>query len=207
VHPLAHRAPRRVQTPLALVLALLGAAGSAGAQSARPAPYSTLTVRAGATDAIRSGRLATYWTTRPGAALEIRMPFHAGAIGASVQAVPFSARSGATGAQPDFQSYLIGLDWQFERRLGGWLVPSLTLRAGDFLTVFEGVTTYGAGKESEIFVGGSAGLAIPLARGVHVAVAISGAQVLTATPIRLTYATVGVERAFATPRWMRRVLE
>lgn len=167
-------------------------------------PYSSLDVGAGVTRVVSPGSLGTDWSASSGVRVDVHTPFHVGELGASVATMRFDARSTS---QPDFRAWLLGLDWRVAVPSPRWIRPRVALTVGDFLTVFDGVEVKGMAKESEVFIGGLVDLEIPIAGATSATIALTGLQVLTSTPIRLGIASAGIAHSFATPRWMRRVIE
>lgn len=166
-------------------------------------PYSTLSVSASGARAATSGRLDDFWEAGPGAQVTIHTPFHVGELGASLMSLRYRPK----GTQPAFRAYVIGLEWRLGLPSAGRIRPTVALAAGDFLTTFDGVETKGLAKESEIFAGGTAALALRLARGTEATLGVTGMQVLTSTPIRLAFVTAGISQTVGTPRWLRGVIE
>lgn len=194
-----------------LVLIALGvctASTSLGAQAAdslsRARPYSTLTVELSGVQPVSSGSLASRWQPSHGIGVDVHTPFHIGELGATIRAVRYRSRAGT---EPSFQSYLLGLDLRFPLAAMQSLRPTLSITAGDFLTIYDGVQSKGAGKESEIFIGANAAVALPLRRAAQARIGLTTLQVLTSTPIRLTYVTAGVTYSLATPAWLLRMLQ
>jgi hypothetical protein len=167
-------------------------------------PYSSLDAGIGVTRVVAPGSLGTDWDASSGVRVDVHTPFHVGELGASVSTMRFDARSTS---QPDFRAWLIGIDWRVGIPSPRWIRPRLALTVGDFLTVFDGVEVKGMAKESEVFIGGSVDLEIPIAGATSATIALSGLQVLTSTPIRLGIASAGIAHSIATPRWMRKVIE
>lgn len=177
----------------------------AGQQAvARARPYSAITVEAAGVHHLRTGSLAAYWDEQPGVSLGIHTPFHLGEIGVAARTARFESRAEGI---PSFRSYVLGVDWRFTLPGTAWMQPDVSVTAGDFLTVYDGVQVKGAGKESEIFIGTTAGLRLALTRRTRVRAAVTALQVLTSTPIRLTQATLGASHTFGTPGWLMRVIE
>lgn len=174
------------------------------ATAAAPAPYSTLTIGMSAGRSIHDGELDRYWSSATPLRLDVHTAFYAGEAGAFVLTLPYAARSRE---QPDYRAYAIGLDWRFAPAAHLPVHPVVSVSAGNYLMTFEGVTTKGLAKESEIFVGGSAGLAARVRRGTSITALATGLRVFTSTPIRTGFATVGISHRFTTPGWMRRVFE
>lgn len=186
--------------------ALLCCAHAAAAQQpAVPArPYSTITVEVAGMHHPRTGSLGAYWDDRPGMSLGVHMPFYLGEVGVAARTARFESRAPGI---PSFRSYVLGVDWRFVLPGTAWLRPDLAATAGDFLTVYDGEQAKGAGKESEIFIGATAGLRLGITHDTRVRVAVTAMQVLTSTPIRLAQATLGVSHAVASPAWIMRVFE
>lgn len=196
---------RRATLTAAVALFVIPPALAAqAADSASNPPYSMLIIGASGVSAPTSGSLSARWRSRAGAGLEAYTPFHVGEVGAVLRTMRYDAR---TPDQPGFRAYLIGLDWRFAVARSSAVRPTVSVTAGDFLTVYDGDQPKGAGKESEIFVGAKAAVAIRIRGGTHATVGVTALQVLTSTPIRLTYATFGIAYALATPAWLRGALQ
>ena len=166
--------------------------------------YASVTVGISATRSVADGVLGQYWDAGTGARVDVSAPFHVGDVGAFVVTLPYTARSTS---QPDFRAFVIGLDWRLVAPRAWPVRPSIGLTAGDLLTTFDGVETKGLSKESEIFLGGTAGLAVRVAGRTSVTATATAIQVLTSTPIRTTSVSVGLAHEFATPGWLRGVIE
>ena len=191
-----------------MVLASLSPLAEGRAQDSTRAPaspaYSTMSVGIAGGRTIDDGALADFWDSGTTLRLDVYTRFHRGDVGAWLLTLPWDARSAE---QPDFRAYIFGLDWRFTRSVTRWLRPSASVSAGNFLSTFEGVETKGLKKESEIFIGASAGLAVGVTRATSLTATVTGINVFTSTPIRTTFATVGVSHGFATPDWLRGVFE
>lgn len=172
--------------------------------AAAPPPYSTLTVGIAGGSEFAAGRLDRYWSSSAALRVDVHTGFHAGEVGAFALTVPYRAR---TDSQPDYRAYVIGLDWRFAPGATARLTPLVSVSAGNYLMVFDGVDVKGLARESEIFVGGSAGVAARIHGGTAVTLLVTGMQVLTSTPIRSAFVTAGISQRLATPRWLRGVLE
>lgn len=166
--------------------------------------YSTLLIGASGVTPPGSGALSSRWKPGAGAGIEVYTPFHVGELGAVARTMRYGSRSTD---QPSFRAYIIGLDWRFPIARSAAVRPAVSVTAGDFLTVYDGEQPKGAGKESEIFIGATAAVAVRVVGQTYATLGIAGMQVLTSTPIRLAYATVGVAQALATPSWLRWVLQ
>lgn len=193
------------------VLLLGGAAGPFArveAQDTTAAPtsgtYSTVTAGISATRSIADGALGQYWDAGTGARVDVSTRFHVGDVGAFVVTIPYTARSVS---QPDFRAFVIGLDWRVVAPRAWRVRPSIGITAGDLLTTFDGVETKGLSKESEIFLGGTAGLALRVHGGTHLTATATALQVLTSTPIHTASVSVGLAHEFSTPGWLRGVIE
>ncbi|HEU5174350.1 MAG TPA: hypothetical protein VFT96_06330 [Gemmatimonadaceae bacterium] len=202
--------PRRALL-LHAVLLLGGAAGPFAclqAQDTTVAPaggtYSTVTVALSAARSIADGALGPYWDAGTGARVDVSTRFHVGDVGAFVVTLPYTARSAS---QPDFRAFVIGVDWRVVAPRTWRVRPSIGITAGDLLTTFEGVETTGLSKESEIFLGGTAGLALRVHGGTQLTATATAIQALTSTPIRTASVSVGLAHEFSTPGWLRGVIE
>lgn len=174
------------------------------ADSASIRPYSRVVIGASGVTPPASGSLSARWRSRAGAGVEVYTPFHLGEVGAVLRTMRYDSRSPD---QPGFRAYVIGLDWRFAIARSNAVRPTVSLTAGDFLTVYDGDQPKGAGKESEIYVGANAAVAIRIHGGTHATAGVTGLQVLTSTPIRLTYATFGIAQALTSPAWLRGALQ
>lgn len=202
--------PPPTASRLAVLLAICLAAPAAelraqdSAFAAPRRPYATLRIGAFGAHPLAPGSIDRYWDVGSGGGIAVHTPFHAGDIGAFVTVLPYRAR---TSSQPDFRAYVIGLDWRVAPPPDWRVRPIVSVNVGDFLTTFENVQTKGLAKESEIFFGGTAGLDVRVSGSTSVTAAVTGIQVLTSTPIRTAYGSVGVAHDIGTPRWLRRVIE
>lgn len=168
------------------------------------APYSSVTVGLAAARQANSGRLEDYWDAGSGVRLDVHMPFHVGEAGITATTLRYAARGPD---QPGFRTILVGADWRFP--LGGLrrVRPSVSMEAGNFMTIFDGEQPKGLGKESEIYVGIGASLAVRLVRGMALTLGGEVRHVFTSTPIRLASVRAGLGHTFVTPRWLRAVVE
>lgn len=191
----------------AVLAATVVLAPRARAQAAAPearTPYGTVTVALSGAQPVAEGALAPWWEAGRGLRLDVHVPFYVGDVGAWAMRVPYAAR---TDSQPDFDAYVVALEWRFAAPASWPVRPHAGVSAGNFLTTFDGVETKGLAKESEILVGASGGLTVRLAGATHLTAGVTGLQVLTSTPIRVAFATVGIAHTFRTPGWMRGVIE
>lgn len=168
------------------------------------APYASVTVALSASRQASSGRLEDYWDAGSGARLDIHMPFHFGEAGITATTLRYDSRSPE---QPGFRAILVGANWRFPLGASRRIRPSLAVEAGNFMTIFDGEQAKGLGKESEIYVGAGASLAIAIAGGTAITLGADARHVFTSTPVRLASVRAGVAHTFATPRWLRTVVE
>lgn len=191
-----------------LLLGIAAPVARAEAQDTTVAParvaYSSVTAGISATRSIADGALEQYWDAGTGARVDVSTRFHVGEVGAFVVTLPYTARSTS---QPDFRAFVIGVDWRVAAPRTWRVRPSVGVTAGDLLTTFDGVETKGLSKESEIFLGGTAGLALRVYGGSQITATATAIQVLTSTPIRTASVSVGLAHEFSTPRWLRGVIE
>jgi hypothetical protein len=166
--------------------------------------YASVTVALSGTHQVSSGRLEDYWDAGNGIRFDVHMPFHVGEAGISATTLRYETRSAD---QPGFRAILIGASWRFPLVGGRRVRPSLSLEAGNFMTIYDGEQPKGLGKESEIYVGGGASLAVMVAGGTSLVLGADARHVFTSTPVRLTSARAGVAHTFGTPRWLRAVIE
>lgn len=168
------------------------------------APYGTVTIGLSGAAPVAEGALAPWWDAGRGVRLDVHVPFYVGDVGAWAMRVPYTARADA---QPDFDAYVVALEWRVSAFPTSRVRPHVAVSAGNFLTTFEGVDTKGLAKESEILVGASGGLALRVTGATSVTTSVTGLQVLTSTPIRLAFATIGIAHTLRTPGWLRGVIE
>ena len=190
-------------------LILLGAAplGVASAQDTTETTggaYSTLTLGVSGGHAVADQPVDRYWSSSTAVRVDVHTQFHVGDVGLYVVTLPYTASSAD---QPDFRAWILAADWRFAPSAPMPVKPMISVSAGNYLTTFDGVETKGLAKESEIFVGGSVGVAVRIHGGTHATASWTGIQVLTSTPIRSAFLTFGLAQTMTTPRWMRRVLQ
>ena len=166
--------------------------------------YSAVTVGISGARSIADGALEQYWDAGTGARVDISTRFHVGDVSAFVVTLPYTARSAS---QPDFRAFVIGVDWRVVAPRAWRVRPSIGITAGDLLTTFDGVETTGLSKESEIFLGGTAGLALRVHGGTQLTATATAIQALTSTPIRTASVSLGLAHEFSTPGWLRGVIE
>ena len=196
---------RRAAAGAVVLLAVPSGLPAQAADRAAPVPpYSTHVIGASGVTPPGAAALSSGWASQAGAGVDVYTPFNVCELGAVLRTVRFRSRSAGL---PAFRAYIVGLDWRFAVLRPAAVRPMVSVTAGDFLTVYDGDQPKGAGKESEIFVGATAAVAIRLVGATHAAIGVTGMQVLTSTPIRLTYATVGLAHTLATPGWLRGVLQ
>lgn len=178
--------------------------GQGAGTTTSPAPYSAVTVAVSGVRLATAGGLEEYWDAGNGIRLDVHMPFHIGEAGITASTLRHEARGPE---QPGFRAIVVGASWRFP--LGGArrLRPALAVEAGNYMTIFDGEQPKGLGKESEIYVGGGAALAIALARGTSLVFGADARHVFTSTPVRLGSLHAGLAHTFATPGWLRAVVE
>jgi hypothetical protein len=191
-------------TALAATVVLAARGDAQEARRDAAAPYGSVTIALSAAQPVAEGALEPWWDAGRGVRLDVRIPFYVGDVGAWVMRVPYTARAET---QPDFDAYVVALEWRFAPFATSRVRPWAGIGAGNFLTTFDGVETKGLGKESEILVEASGGVSLRVARATSVTAGVTGLQVLTSTPIRLAFATVGVSHTVRTPGWLRGVIE
>ena len=168
------------------------------------APYSAVTIALSGVQPTGSGRLEDYWDAATGIRLDIHMPFHVGEAGLTATTLRYETRAAE---QPGYRAIIIGANWRFP--FGGVrrVQPALSVEAGNFMTIFDGEQAKGLGKESEIYIGAGAGLGVVLAGATSLTVGADARHVFTSTPVRLVSLRAGLAHTFATPRWLRAVIE
>lgn len=167
-------------------------------------PYGSLTIGASAARPLSDGALDRYWASGAGVRVNVSTRFHRGDIGAFAVTMPYTARADS---QPDFRAYLIGVDWRMSAPARWRVRPSIGVDVGAMLSTFDGIEVKGLSKESEIFIGATAGLALRVFGRTWMTATGTGVQVLTSTPIRTSSLSLGVAQTFATPAWLRAVIE
>ncbi|MBA3890236.1 MAG: hypothetical protein H0X64_06875 [Gemmatimonadaceae bacterium] len=193
---------------LAATLLLVADTTSLGAQApASPhsrAPYSSLTVSVAASRQASSGRLDDYWDAGRGVRIDIHTPFYLGDAGLTATTLRYATR---TASQPGFRAIVAGANWRFPIGTTARLRPALSVEAGNFMTIFDGDQPKGLGKESEIYAGGGASLGVAIAAGTAAVFGADARHVFTSTPIRMVSLHAGIAHTFATPGWLRAVIE
>lgn len=201
--------------PLQRRLLLVAGAGILGADvvplhaqdvtsPSQAAPYASVTVAMSAAHQASSGRLEDYWNAGNGIRLDVHMPFHVGEAGVTGTTLRYEPRSAE---QPGFRAIIVGASWRFPFAVARRLHPALSIEAGNFMTIFDGEQAKGLGKESEIYVGAGGSLRAAIAGGTSLTLGADARHVFTSTPLRLASLHAGVAHTFATPRWLRGVVE
>lgn len=181
-----------------------GVAAAQDSTTASGGAYSMLTLGVSGGRAVADRPVDRYWSSSTAVRVDVHTRFHVGDIGLYVVTLPYAAYSAE---QPDFRAWILAADWRFAPAAPMPIKPMISVSAGNYLTTFDGVETKGLAKESEIFVGGSVGVAARIYGGTHATATWTGLQVLTSTPIRSAFVTFGLAHTVATPRWMRTVFE
>lgn len=195
------------RTATLVAASAVAVATRADAQDSTRAPaaaYRTVSVALAVAAPIAEGALAPWWDAGRGVRLDVHVPFYVGEVGGWAMRVPYTAQADA---QPDFDAWVVALEWRFSPFSTSRIRPHLGVSAGNFLTTFDGIETKGLAKESEILVGASGGLAVRVSGATSLSATLTGLQVLTSTPIRLGFATIGIAHTVRTPGWLRGVIE
>ena len=138
-----------------------------------------------------------------GITASVRTPFYLGTIGVGLHV--FSS-SGRRPENPDFVSQYIHLAWGYSIGLPGNLCWQAGVRAGLMRMAFD-ISDPGLRFESEVaFEAGTAIRYSPIPRW---AIILSGRfrKVFTHERINLSFVGVGLSRTFATPRWLKALLQ
>ena len=168
------------------------------------APYGAVTVALSGVRLASAGRLEDYWDAGNGIRLDIHMPFHVGEAGITATTLRHEPLGPG---QPGFRAIITGASWRFPLRRSRRIRPALSLEAGNYMTIFDGEQPKGLGKESEIYIGGGGAIDIALSRGTSLVLGAEARHVFTSTPVRLGALHAGLAYTFASPHWLRGVVE
>lgn len=190
---------RRWAARLLALLALL-AGKSAHAQAENP--FSAVELSAAGVGNLSVYQLAEFWERGHGFIVRVASPFYFGRIGGSVHLADFEAVSTA---QPDFGSRTFSLEWDAQVGRPEALQGHLGVQLGSMSMHFD--EEEGVVAESELLLGGQAGLARRIGAGISVEGSLIHRKVLTHRPLHLTFVTAGLSYRHTMPRWIRALLE
>lgn len=180
-------------------------AASVEAQSARPAAFSSLTLRAGATRFSVDSRLSRYYTPKTGFVIEASTPFEFGELALTGERATFTSVGSVI---PDFHGTLALLAWRYPRRLFGPVSGRAGLHAGVMQFSFQdSLINAGLRKERELVMGVNGSLETQVVS--HVSAFIMGeySHVWLHVPVHLARFSGGIGYAASTPAWLRNFLE
>lgn len=180
-------------------------AWSLRAQSARPKPFSSLSIRAGATWLSADARFSRYYSPETGVILEASTPFAFGELALTGERATFSS---VGGVNPDFHGTLALLAWRYPQRLFGPLTARLGAHSGVMQFSFQdSLINAGLRKERELVMGASGSLEARVVSRVSVFVMGEYSHVWLHVPIHLGRISAGVAYTAASPGWLRSFLE
>jgi hypothetical protein len=191
-----------VRLTLLVVLAAGGATPCAHAQA--DAAFDTLAVVVAGVLPLGRTVLHEAWAPPRGLEVVLESPFYAGTAGAGIQVLPRPARQAAV---PDLFDRYLFVAWHAGLRLPGALRAQAGFRLGILQVHADGPDVPPTLRsEQEVRADLVAGIQAPLARHWSARLRITHGTVFFSEPVRQTFVTLGVGRAFGTPRWLQEVL-
>ena len=185
---------------LALIL-LTAAAASAQGDWAMLAPAAGVAAPVG-------GGFGGEWTAAPGVAAHLEAPAYGGAVRAALWTARYDALEGATGVLgpvPDFALAVPTVGW-------GPVLEAGPVRAGVGVHLGVAVFRFDDGAddalttETEVAVGGWAGLTLEVAGPLEAWAEVSATRVALDEPDAVWTASGGLAVRLSTPQWLRRAL-
>lgn len=169
----------------------------------RSLPYETMELGIAVDHNFNKNTFHEFYDPGLGITASVRTPFYLGTIGLGLHV--FSS-SGRRPGISDFVSQYIHLAWGHSIGLPGNLGWQVGVRAGLMRMVFDSA---GAASTFEGEVAFEAGTAIRYSPIPRWAIILSGRfrKVFTHERINLSFVGVGLSRTFATPRWLKALLQ
>jgi hypothetical protein len=185
--------------------ALIVHASSGVGQSPAGAPYSTLTVRGGVTDARTADPLHQYYPGNHGIAGEVETPIEFGTLGIAVDAITFR---GTTAQQVTTSTNTMAVDWRGRVAIGSNLAVRGGARIGDFHMLFHDPRFKDPGATPDhstesFLIGPTAAIDVRIFRSLTATVAGSWVYMPTATRTKVTNLAVLGGYSFRTPQWLQ----
>lgn len=108
-----------------------------------------------------------------------------------------------SGTEADFWSTLVETGWGHSVQVHEYAVLQATAHAGMYFMLFDRQPIGYARRESELMLGASFGVQVPVAGPLHIMVRSSYHRVFTSTPIEMVQVTGGLAWILETPSWLR----
>lgn len=178
---------------------------SVRAQTARPEPFSAVTIRGGATRFSVDSRLSRYYSPETGFVIEASTPFELGELAVTGERGTFAS---VGGANPDFHGTLALLAWRYPQRLFGPVSARLGAHAGVMQFSFQdSLINSGLRKERELVMGVSGSIELRVLSRVSAFVMGEYSHVWLHVPVHLARVSGGVGYTLSTPAWLRNFLK
>lgn len=170
-------------------------------QTARPEPFSRVTLRGGVTRFSVDSRLSRYYSPGTGFVVEASTPFELGELAITGERAAFTS---VGAVHPDFHGTLGMLAWRYPRRLFGPISAAMGAHAGAMQFSFQDtVINAGLRKERELLLGVDGSLEARIASGLSAFVMGEYSHVRLRVPVHIARASAGIGYSVPMPAWLR----
>lgn len=167
-------------------------------------PFSEMEAWAGLVLPGQHGPVADYWEPGLGAAAGLATPFFTGRLIGSLRLVPYSPRESV----PSFQALNLRAGWDGVLLAKGFATLRGSFHVGNLRMSFDDSGSEpGIRNESEFAAGYGGGLFIELGSSSGIALTVTQERVFTRKPLDLRHWALAYTHRFATPEWIRRLIE
>ena len=190
-----------IRSAALLTLFLLVSPDSAVGQAE---PFSEIEVWAGLVLPGQQGTVSDYWDPGLGGALGMATTFFTGRLTGSLRLVPYSPHR----AVPSFRALNLRAGWDGTLVARGGATLRGSFHVGNLRMSFDDSGSEpGIRNESEFAAGYGAGLYVALSTSSGIALTVTQERVFTSKPLDLRHWALAYTRTFATPDWVRRLIE